>query len=102
MGKEIKNVIVLRNICSDMFEEVIFVLKKDAKLSKRNPNLVIEARKIVEDYINKNNSNYHKPLPKTTNYDISYFEKNKKFDVILNISLMLSLSLFVMLMIKLL
>lgn len=98
MGKELKNVIVLRNIYSQFFEEVIFVLKKDIKQTKSNSSIIFEARKVIDDYIKRQEL-----------YDMVKVEKQKTFEkiergngvnTILNISLMVSIGLFIVLLIK--
>ena len=99
MGKEMKNIIVLRNIYSQFFEEVIFVLKKDMKVPKQNLNMVYEARKIIEDYINKHeNYSIHE---NEKIYELKGMERGNKLNAILNVSMVLSIILFAFMIMKL-
>lgn len=96
VGKIEKKVIVLKNLYSDIFEEVIFVLKPSQSNMKSNKNLVSEARWIVDNYINKNQLNNDNG----GKVELVGFERGRKLNIILNVSLFLSLILFGLLLMK--
>lgn len=99
MGRELKNIIVLKNIYPSIFDEVIFVLNQDNKSKEsKNPNLVYEARKIIDDYVNGNQLSSYDSIEK----NIYCHESSKKANIntILNIALFLSVTLFVLILMK--
>lgn len=102
MGKEMKNIIVLKNMYSNFFDEVIFVLKKDSNIknANQNPNIIYEARKVVEDFINRSRGGYEHQVVQEVQPKIDGFERGRNINLILNVSLALSAVIFVLLLIK--
>lgn len=101
MSKDVKNVIVLKNIYSNNFEEVIFVLKKGT--SATNPkkgDLVSEARKIVKDYVNRKEEYNPQQMYHDVRQEINGFERGNNLNKVLNICLVISVILFASLLIK--
>jgi len=101
MGKELKKVIVLKNIYSNLFEEVILVLKPKALPQANNVNLVHEAKEIVENYVNKFDHYNTQPESENIIFEGEVLKKNKRVNMILNISLIFSIVLFFLLITKL-
>lgn len=103
-NENMKKVIVLKNVYSKVFEEVIFVMKKDGAISKvSNTDLVSEAKKIIEDFVNRTDHNFDKKnnyqIAKQSNELVGY-EKGKKLNILLNASLIVASLLFITLLIK--
>lgn len=96
MSKEMKNIIILKNIYSQFFEEVIFILKRDD--IKKSKDLVDEAKKIVEDYINTQDKITYKSYDNFI--ELKGMEKGKKINAILNISLIISILIFALMLTK--
>lgn len=102
MSKDVKNVIVLKNIYSNTFEEVIFVLKKGVTgQNQKRGDIVTEARKIVEDYVNRRDEYYPKEIYSETRQDIKGLERGNGLNKVLNIALAISVILFASMLIKL-
>lgn len=96
MDKKIKKAIILKDVHSNLFEEIIFVVRTETINQAQSINLVHEARKIVSNYVDlKDNKFIYE--------EQSYFEFNKakKINRVLNISLVLSIVLFALLVINL-
>ena len=98
MGKEIKNIIVLKNVYPNIFDEVIFVLNKNNKSNNSNKsNIVCEAKKIIDDYVNGNSNDNYETKQRV---NINRAVKRNNINTILNISLFLSATIFLIMLTK--
>lgn len=103
MSKDVKNVIVLRNVYSNTFEEVIFVLKKGTHMpNPKRVDIVSEARKIVEDYVNRKEEYYPQQIYHEIRQEINGLERGDRLNKVLNVCLIISIILFASMLIKLL
>lgn len=103
MSKDVKNVIVLKNIYSNTFEEVIFVLKKGAHApTSKKGDLVSEARKIVENYVNQKEEYLPQQMYHEVRQEVNGLERGDSLNKVLNISLVISIILFASMLIKIL
>lgn len=101
MSREMKNVIILKNINSKVFDEVIFVLKGSELNQNRKIDLVYEARRIVENYADKLDNEDNSPIIYNASDEDDRY-RSKRLSTILNISLFLSAVIFVLLIISVL
>lgn len=77
-------VVLIENDKNGWYEKAVFILNKDVPKKKRPKDIVGEAEKIIEDYMKKNRLNYS--LKK---------HKKRNIDFVLNLSLFLSIVLFI-------
>lgn len=90
--EENKKVILIKGSKSRWFEQAIFIMKDKSNRKDFPKNFVAEAEKIINDYMMKKYSSendliaaYSTSCPKTKNVK----KQNKKYDKILNISIVL-------------
>ncbi|WP_058486502.1 DUF927 domain-containing protein [Defluviitalea phaphyphila] len=76
-------IVIVENDKNGWYQKAIFILNKDC-INKKPKDIVAEAEKIIHKYMKKNKLKYYSKKYKKT-----------KVDLILNISLILSIVLFI-------